>query len=127
MATSDYQLADAFFGACPVTFKALQKMVMTAAKTSKTVGKRGLFGTDKHEKSVPVFLDSVKNLCNAIDVDGDMQILRICEPLSNDGNHLRYANELVAGFKKGFPNWEDAYVYWDAFYKRSQEQGIKRF
>ena len=131
MAISDYQLADAYFGCCPETFKALQKVVTSAAKISKTVGKKGLLGGDKHEKALPEFLRMVQDLCNAIDVDGGSVALPLvsamsCAPLSSDGNHLRYADELIGGFKECFPNWTDAYVYWDAFYKRSQEQGKRR-
>ena len=70
--SQDRFLERVFFQSRPKTYRALQRLVMAAAKAHNNFGKKGIFGGDKFIPAYTEFKRSVFELCEAIDIDGDM-------------------------------------------------------
>ena len=120
----------AFFASRPVTYRALQRVVMAAAHANTQIGKKGLFGGDKHAVAVEELKVRLRELCKAIDTDGDMIYVHMDDSWSRFSQHrdyLLFTNDLIAVFKQVYPNWPDAYRYWSEFFQRAHQQGIKRY
>lgn len=104
-------------------------MVRFAAKSQKNLGKKGLLGGDKFQPAFNEFKRSVYELCEALDVDGDMVVIHMDDSWSafrKNGNYLAYIDHMLIHFKTLYPNWPDAYSFWDGYYKETQNQGLKR-
>src|SRR5688500_13121832 len=103
---------------------------MAAAEANSTRGKKGMFGGDKHAVAVEKLEGRLRELCGAIDTDGDMIVVHINDSWSRFSEHrdyLLFTNDLIDVFKQVYPNWPDAYCYWSEFFQRAQQQGIKRY
>lgn len=127
--SQDPHLENVFFKSRPKTYRALQQLVRFAAKSQNNLGKKGLFGGDKFQPAFNDFKRSVYELCEALDEDGDMVVIHMDDSWSKfgqDKNYLAYINHMMDHFKTLFPNWPDAYSFWDGYYNETQKQGIKR-
>lgn len=119
-----------FFSSRPKTYRALQRVVTAAAEANSNLGKKGLFGGDKHASSFEKLKHRLRDLCNAIDTDGDMIVIHADDSwaqFQQTGDHLLLIDRLLTSFKKIYPNWPDAYEYWEAFYSRAHAKGIKKY
>lgn len=127
--SKDSHLENVFFKSRPKTYLALQRLVMSSAKAQKNLGKKGIFGGDKFEPSFNAFKRSVFDLCEAIDIDGDMVVIHMDDSWSKfreNQNYLAYIDHMLMHFRSIYPSWPDAYTFWDGYFQETQKQGIKR-
>jgi hypothetical protein len=113
----------------PNTYKALQRLVMSAATANKKHGKKGFLGNDKFAPAFDLFKRRVFELCEALDRDGSMILVHMDNSWSRfreHRNYLVYIDAMMNHFKSMFPNWPDAYEFWDTYFKETQKHGIKR-
>lgn len=119
-----------YFSSRPKTYSALQAVVVSAAKANSSLGKRGLFGGDKHLPAYNKFKTKLEKLCRAIDTDGYVMPVNVDDSwrvFEEDGNYLKFIDNLINLFGKVYPNWSDAYKYWEEFYLRAKNQGAKGY
>jgi len=51
---------------------------------------------------------------------------KLVQRAAKSQNNLAYIDHMLVNFKVLFPNWPDAYLFWDGYFKESQKQGVKR-
>lgn len=118
MELQDSEIIKKFFTDRPKTNKALQHFVQSCAKANAAKGKKTLFGKSKYEPALEKLNQSYKNLCAAIDIDGDMFTVDIDSSwaeLKKTGDYAWYIDRMIKQFKLIYPNWRDAYSFWNMY------------
>ncbi len=116
---------DLYFSTRPKTFKALQRLVMAASDAQNARGKKSMFGADKFQPACQKFRSALVELANAASVDGDCVTVHLDDSWSRyrgDNDIIELANSMLKQFKIAFPNWPDAYAFWDEFYIESENE-----
>jgi|GEM_PF-1761136 len=102
----------------PHTYNALTKLVMAAAKVVKNTGKRTLFGKDKGQESYSRFLETLQATLQCMVLDG---LVRESCPSAEVLDEL---NVKTREFSLAHPNWQDAYGFFDVYFKQNREDAI---
>jgi hypothetical protein len=110
MAKTDWGGSDAFQRTLPHTFAAMQKFVMSMAKTKKNQGRSGWFGRDKGLDAFREFEGQIGNLVRAMLLDGMLSDTRGPDDIR------RIIIETVATWAEIYPNWQDAYRFAESFF-----------
>jgi hypothetical protein len=105
MATTNYDLAEAYRDRYPHTFGSLQHLVLTMAKVFNKRGKFTVLGKDKGLAAYKKFEEKLADTILAMVLDKIIQ--RNAAPSDVRENLIQALEE----FANVFPNWQDAYAF----------------
>lgn len=91
----------------PLSYAALQVMIMAMDDYVKNIGKKSFFGRDKGQDAQVKYLEYFMRLMLAMNKDGHTT------PDSEPQQVLEKMTALVKLFRQAFPNWPDAYQFFD--------------
>ncbi|WP_416406496.1 hypothetical protein RCH27_08405 [Paracidovorax citrulli] len=91
----------------PRSHTALQNFVMSMAAVVNNSGKRSFFGRDKGVAAMEKFGRSLESLLVAMALDGQISDGFSAEDVAHK------VDDLIKLFRDGYPNWQDAYLYYE--------------
>jgi hypothetical protein len=118
-----------YFTPRPKTYKALKGLISSCAKAHSSIGKKNLFGQDKHVKAIQNLHAKFSVLCSAIDIDADLIPVQPDDSWSKfkeSKDYYWYTDQMLILFKEIYPSWQDAYSYWKHYYNIAEKEGKKR-
>lgn len=91
----------------PNTFEGLQHLVMAMDDYVKSMGKRTLFGKEKSPAAYEKYLQHLQRTILGMQRDGQIT------PTSSSEEIIEKLRSFMALFRRAFPNWPDAYLFFD--------------
>jgi len=99
------QIVEELQFAAPRTFAALKNLVMAAAKTFNSRGKKTWLGRDKQVIAFGEFEHNFEKVLWAMHGDS------LITSNTSDADVASKAEVLVEAFGKAYPNWQDGYIF----------------
>lgn len=102
----------------PNTYNALTHLVPALADTTKTLGKKSIFGRDKGAAAFEKMLGTLQMTIAALQLDG------VITHTTPSPNVLDAILRFLRLFSEAHPNWQDAYSFAGFFFQEERDSAL---